>query len=79
MKKKKKIESIASFMARRNKKKEDGKVVIPETKVSPSLAAGSHKLKAIQMSVGVTKPKTRMMLERTEKKKKKRRLHEALM
>ena len=70
MKKKKKIENIDAFMKRR--KKETGKVVIPETKPHPADAAGSHKSMARQVMVGVTKNKTIKKLERHEKKKKKK-------
>ncbi len=71
--KKKKIETINRFMARRNKK-ETGKVTIPETKPSPANSGGSHKTKARQVMMGVTKKKTIKMLERREKRKKRKTL-----
>lgn len=70
MKKKKKIESIQRFMNRR--KKETGKVTIPETKPNPADSAGSHKTMARMLHKGIVKPKTAKKLERTEKKRKKK-------
>ena len=61
-------------MNRRNK--ETGKVTIPETKPSPDNSGGSHKSKARQMHVGIVKKKTAKMLEKIEKKKKKKGLQE---
>jgi len=71
--KKKKVETINRFMARRNKK-ETGKVTIPETKPSPSMSGGSHKMKARQMMIGVTKKKTIKKLEAREKRRKRKTL-----
>jgi hypothetical protein len=67
---KKKKESMARFMKRRNK--ETGKVSIPETKPSPPMSGGSHKMMARQTHIGVVKPKTAKKLEAVQKKRKKR-------
>jgi hypothetical protein len=55
------------------KKPKTGKVTIPETKTKEApLAAGSHKLRALQKHKGVVKPKTAKKLEKIEHKIKKR-------
>jgi hypothetical protein len=72
--KKKKTESIKRFINRRNK--ETGKVVIPETKPEADMAAGSHRLKANHMQIGVVKKKTAKKLERFEKKRKRKGLYD---
>lgn len=68
----KKKENISSFMKRRNK--ETGKVVIPQTIPSPENSGGSHKTKAKQYMIGVTKPKLMKQLEAIERKKKRKAL-----
>lgn len=72
--KKKKPENISRFMNRRNK--ESGKVSIPQTKPEADMGAGSHKLKALSMHVGVVKKKTAKKLERYEKKRKRKSLYD---
>ena len=67
--KKKKPESMAAFVNRRNK--ETGKIKIPQTKPSPPDSAGSHKTLAKQYHVGVVKPTMAKKLEKIVKKKKK--------
>ena len=70
MKKKKKTESISTFMKRRSH--ETGKVTVPESKPHPHDAAGSHKTLARMEMTGVTKPGTKKKLEAIHKKKKKK-------
>jgi hypothetical protein len=70
MKKKKKIESIDRFMKRRSH--ETGKVTVPNTKVHPDEAGGSHKQMARMTMTGVTKPETIKQLHAYQKKRKKR-------
>jgi hypothetical protein len=72
--KKKRKENIHQFMKRRGK--ETGKITVPETNPSPSMSGGSHKVKALQMHVGIVKKKMAKHLEKTAKKKKKIMLEE---
>jgi hypothetical protein len=74
MKKKKKSESIDGFIMRRQK--ETGKVKITGDKVSPDMSGGSHKMKARQMMIGTTKPKTIKKMEKSAKKSKKKALEQ---
>ena len=68
--KKKKKETMAGFMKRRNK--ETGKVTVPETKPRAAEAGGSHQQMARMVHQGVVKKKTANKLKRIMHNRKKK-------